>query len=153
MCVPLRDQYGRVRYFLGAQLDITELVRNCTELESLRILVEQRRRKLEKSEGDIAPSEMPQPDAFEQLGETFNSRELEVLLKLKLQLDPDLAKKSGTENKFKVERIPTAPRKKSSTKLNNIFQLNGQGSAPPLGFYQNVGPLEKFKAARLTDTL
>lgn len=137
MCVPLRDQYGRVRYFLGAQLDITELVRNCTELESLRNLVEQRRRKLEKSEGGTTTPEIPQTDAFEQLGETFNSRELEVLLKLKLRLNPDLAKKKGTEEDFKAERLPASPTKKSPTNLNNIFQLNGQGSAPPLGFYQN----------------
>ncbi|KAL8822853.1 MAG: hypothetical protein Q9191_006423 [Dirinaria sp. TL-2023a] len=136
MCVPLRDQYGRVRYFLGAQLDITELVRNCTELESLRKLVEQRRKQLEKSEGGNVPLEMPQTDAFEQLGETFNSRELEVLLNLRLRLNPDPAKKKGSEFNIGSERFPMPP-KKSSSNLNNIFQLNGQGSAPPLGFYQN----------------
>jgi len=138
MCVPLRDQYNKVRYFLGAQLDITGLVNDCTELESLRRLVDQQSKQPRKgSNGSSAPDAVPN-DAFEQLGETFNSRELEVLLKLRRRLNPDVDKGEGSGENFVLNHTPAVTSQESMTNLNSIFQLNGQGSAPPLGFYQNV---------------
>ena len=138
MCVPLRDQYNKVRYFLGAQLDITGLVNDCTELESLRKLVNQQNKQPRTGgNGNGSPEAIPH-DAFEQLGETFNSRELEVLLKLRRRLNPDLEGDERSENDFVLERTPVVALKESTTNLSSIFQLNGQGSAPPLGFYQNV---------------
>jgi hypothetical protein len=138
MCVPLRDQYNKVRYFLGAQLDITGLVDDCTELESLRRLVDQQSKQPRKgSNGSSAPDVMPN-DAFEQLGETFNSRELEVLLKLRRRLNPDVDRDEGSGENFVLNHTPAVTSQESMTNLNSIFQLNGQGSAPPLGFYQNV---------------
>ena len=153
MCVPLRDQHGKVRYFLGAQLDITDLVKNCTELESLQKLVEEQKRRLAQSDGSNTTPEILQTDAFEQLGETFNSRELEVLLKLRCRLNTDLAERKGVEDDFTIGQLPAETLKRSSTNLNNIFQLNGQGSAPPLGFYQNVGELGQFSVTHLTNNL
>lgn len=138
MCVPLRDQYNKVRYFLGAQLDITGLVNDCTELESLQKLVDQQSNQRRKgSNGSLPPDAVPN-DVFEQLGETFNSRELEVLLKLRHRLNPDVDTGEGGGEKLALNQTPAATSPKSMTNLNSIFQLNGQGSAPPLGFYQNV---------------
>lgn len=147
MCVPLRDQYNKVRYFLGAQLDITGLVNDCTELDSLQRLVNQRSKQpREGSNGSLPPDPVPN-DAFEQLGETFNSRELEVLLKLRRRLNPDVDRNEDSGKNFLLNHTPAATSQKSMTNLNSIFQLNGQGSAPPLGFYQNVSyhPHDKFR--------
>jgi len=138
MCVPLRDQYNKVRYFLGAQLDITGLVNDCTELESLRRLVDQQSKQPRKGSNGPLPSDAVPNDAFEQLGETFNSRELEVLLKLRRRLNPDIDRDEGSGENIVLNHTPAVTSEISTTNLNSIFQLNGQGSAPPLGFYQNV---------------
>lgn len=153
MCVPLRDQHGKVRYFLGAQLDITELVQDCTELESLGKLVEQQRKKLANPGDNAQPPEILQTDAFEQLGETFNSRELEVLLKMRRRLNPGSAEDKGHDDEFTIARSPAVSIQRSSTDLNQIFRLNGQGSAPPLGFYQNVRWTRYLPIACLTKSL
>jgi hypothetical protein len=39
MCAPLCDNRGKVRYFIGAQVDVSGLVKECTGLESLERLV------------------------------------------------------------------------------------------------------------------
>lgn len=41
MCTPLLDSKGAVRYFLGAQVDVSGLAKDCSGLESLRRLVDQ----------------------------------------------------------------------------------------------------------------
>lgn len=41
MCAPLVDSTGTVRYFLGAQIDVSGLAKGCSGLESLRRLVDQ----------------------------------------------------------------------------------------------------------------
>ena len=139
MCVPLRDQYGKVRYFLGAQLDITGLVMDCTELDSLQKLVEQQI-STSGSDGNAQTiTEALQQDAFEQLSETFNPRELETLLVNRRRHHPSLDGDKATSD-FIPHTAQNMSLKASSANLNNIFQLNGQGSAPPLGFYQNVRP-------------
>ena len=138
MCVPLRDQYGKVRYFLGAQLDITGLIENCIELDSLHRLVEQQNIKA-GSDGDaLAVAEAHQHDAFEQLSETFNPRELETLLASRQLSRPTMELGKDTREYSAHNRAKDVQLKNSSADLKNIFQLNGQGSAPPLGFYQNV---------------
>ena len=137
MCVPLRDQYGKVRYFLGAQLDITGLVMECTELDSLQKLVEQQT-KVGNDGNAAAIAGAHQQDAFEQLSETFNPRELETLLASQRRHHPTSDKEQDVMVDFVRRRVENASLKNSSADLCNIFQLNGQGSAPPLGFYQNV---------------
>lgn len=41
MCTPLFDSRGQIRYFLGAQIDVSGLAKDCSGLESLRKLVDQ----------------------------------------------------------------------------------------------------------------
>ena len=146
MCVPLRDQYGKVRYFLGAQLDITGLVMNYTELDSLQKLVEQQSSKSGSDGNAQTITEALQQDAFEQLSETFNPRELETLLVNRRRHQSSLDGGEEAMLGFIPHSAHNMSLKNSSANLNNIFQLNGQGSAPPLGFYQNVRPCMMHRA-------
>ncbi|KUI58852.1 Phototropin-2 [Cytospora mali] len=49
MCAPLIDSTGTVRYFLGAQIDVSGLAKGCSGLESLRRLVDQNEEGQNKS--------------------------------------------------------------------------------------------------------
>ena len=144
MCVPLRDQYGKVRYFLGAQLDITGLVLDCTELDSLKQLIAKQSKKPEGDDSIPAVPESHQQDAFEQLSETFNPLEFDTLFASRQRQHPNTEQKRDPVARYSKERVQTFSLKNSSANLSSIFQLNGQGSAPPLGFYQNVSLGCKF---------
>ena len=74
MTAPLCDSRGKIRYFIGAQVDVSGLVKECTELESLQRLLELQER------GEEAPHiHKPSPDKndeLRELSEMLNQGEL-----------------------------------------------------------------------------
>ncbi|KAI4245421.1 MAG: hypothetical protein L6R40_002481 [Gallowayella cf. fulva] len=136
MVVPLRDQNGKVRYYLGAQLDITELVNNSVGLPSLQKLVV---RQLENPERVNMDGVKPHTDLmteFQQLSETFNPQELQTLLKSQQRQQMDDQVNHGYDD-LKGHQAPHVRHKNSLSNLDSSIGLQGFGSAPSLGFYQN----------------
>lgn len=105
MCAPLMDSTGVVRYYLGAQVDVSGLAKDCSGLESLRRLVDKDEEGkqwpgVQDVDGDAAsrvdsgaeveaappvgfPSardaELGESDHFRLLCEVFNRQELETV--------------------------------------------------------------------------
>lgn len=103
MCAPLMDSTGIVRYFLGAQVDVSGLAKDCSGLESLRRLVDKDEEGkhgpgAQDNDGDAASrvdsgtdvdaatplgfplardAELGERDHFRLLCEIFNRQELE----------------------------------------------------------------------------
>ncbi|KAI0996295.1 hypothetical protein K3495_g11885 [Podosphaera aphanis] len=73
MCAPLCDSKGNIRYFIGAQVDVSGLVKECSELESFKRLVAQ------AEKGELHPSEEVSRDEFKELSEMLNLQELETV--------------------------------------------------------------------------
>jgi len=129
MCVPLRDQSNKVRYYLGAQLDITGLFDGCVGLGSFRKLLDEQGKVSKKSR-----------DAFEQLSEVFTPHEMQQLATMREQQDDESIVINKPSERNEVDDRPET----SPTTFDSGFQLNGEGSAPPLGFYQNVSQHSKL---------
>jgi hypothetical protein len=72
MTAPLLDSRGNLRYFIGAQIDVTGLVKDGTDLEAW-----QRMRERQQS-GE--PQEEPK-DEFQELSKMFNNSELDIVRK------------------------------------------------------------------------
>ncbi|KAL9585933.1 MAG: hypothetical protein Q9203_004040 [Teloschistes exilis] len=135
MIVPLRDQNGKVRYYLGAQLDITELVNTCTGLESFRKLVARRYENADDEAKDNTQAHVDLLTQFQELSETFSTQELQSLLKSQQRQEMDDKVNHGLAG-----YQPRSGRVLDSTPNGGGgIQFEGFGSAPPLGFYQNVG--------------
>ncbi len=134
MVVPLRDQNGRVRYYLGAQLDITELVNTCTGLESLQRLIDRQSLAPGQRNEDEVKVQLDQMAEFQQLSETFSNQELQSLLgsQERKQLDDQV-----THGPDGYQAQPVR-HKNPSANVDSSSRLPGIGSAPPLGFYKNV---------------
>ncbi|CAD6456392.1 60311a1f-1a5b-47c2-bf5b-34032f583a51 [Sclerotinia trifoliorum] len=88
MCAPLCDSRGTIRYFIGAQVDISGLVKECAELESLQRLVAAEElaegREAERAANPNAEQEeLPPPpkDEFQELSEMLNMQELDTVRK------------------------------------------------------------------------
>jgi hypothetical protein len=77
MTAPLCDSRGKIRYFIGAQVDVSGLVKECTELESLQKLVELQER------GEEAPQlhkpSAEKSDELRELSEMLNQGELSTI--------------------------------------------------------------------------
>ncbi|KAL6705869.1 hypothetical protein ACN47E_006329 [Coniothyrium glycines] len=72
MTAPLLDSRGNLRYFIGAQIDISGLVKDGTDLDAFR-------RMLDQQEGIVAEDE--HKDEFQILSEMFNHAELDTVRK------------------------------------------------------------------------
>lgn len=73
-CAPLCDSQGHVRYFIGAQIDVSGLALDGAQMESLIELKSRYRDPDEESVADM-PEQKPK-DEFQMLCELFNPREL-----------------------------------------------------------------------------
>jgi hypothetical protein len=70
MMAPLCDSRGTVRYYIGAQIDVTGLVKEGTELDAFRHMVDQEEGVIEKDEPK---------DEFQALCEMLNHTELDTV--------------------------------------------------------------------------
>lgn len=79
MTAPLCDARGVVRYFIGAQVDVTGLVKDCADMESLERLLDKQAR------GESVPDhQQPNPeknDELRELSEMLNTNELSTIRK------------------------------------------------------------------------
>lgn len=82
MCAPLCDSRGTIRYFIGAQVDVSGLVKECSDLESLRRLVIQGEDDEARDPNDdleyVAEASGPK-DEFQELSEMLNLQELDTV--------------------------------------------------------------------------
>ncbi|GIZ42051.1 hypothetical protein CKM354_000533100 [Cercospora kikuchii] len=79
MNAPLVDSNGELRYFLGAQVDVSPLLRECAGLESLRALIDQQTEENNHDHGDAQKSD---PRAkIKALSEMLTSDELDIIRK------------------------------------------------------------------------
>lgn len=70
-CAPLCDSHGKVRYFIGAQVDVSGLAMEGAQMESLQNLTAQK-----ESKGTEEPWKQSKSE-FQELGELFSPRELQ----------------------------------------------------------------------------
>jgi len=72
MIAPLRDSRGTLRYYIGAQVDVSGLAKDGTQLEALSRMLDRRR-----YDEDNPPE--AKKDEFQELSEMFNLAELDIV--------------------------------------------------------------------------
>lgn len=77
MTAPLMDSRGNIRYFIGAQVDVSGLIKDCNDMEGLTRLLE-KEQEAEAAGEDEDPS---RKDEFQELSEMFNGAELDTVRK------------------------------------------------------------------------
>ncbi len=136
MVAPLCDSRGKIRYFIGAQVDVSGMVKQCTDLESLqRLVVEQQSRQKGSAAGGTGGEKK---DEFQQLSEMLNTGELETVrrwggrMHREVQDDED---ESGINSGLHKPRLLL---KDPSPDVNTTLPLNGRGNGRLSGVYQHV---------------
>jgi hypothetical protein len=72
MTAPLLDSRGTIRYFIGAQIDVSGLVKDGTDLEAFQHM---------RVQADNGEAQSEQKDEFRELSEMFNNSELDIVRK------------------------------------------------------------------------
>ena len=127
MTAPLADSRGVVRYHIGAQVDVSGLVKDCTEMESLQKLMELRAR------GEDPPlPEKPNPeknDELRELSEMLNQGELNTIRRYGGRMhrevaDEDLESVSSQQPRLllKDPDLMTPPAGSINGRLTGVYQ-------------------------------
>lgn len=75
MIAPLMDSRGIVRYFIGAQVDVSGLLKSCSELPGLAKLVDEEYEQKHSNKS----GKKSKKDEFQELAEMFNGTELDTV--------------------------------------------------------------------------
>ena len=128
MCAPLRDQWGVVRYFLGAQIDVSRLIYEKTshDLDSLQ-------QAIGRAEGKIKASEKP---AFQGFIEMLDMPELKAIRALEDRLLQEKPRDGVKAGYAKTSRQGISLRARTHELSNAAMSKRGKGMQ--LGLYQKV---------------
>ncbi|KAI7052764.1 hypothetical protein KC352_g45448, partial [Hortaea werneckii] len=100
MIAPLMDSKGNIRYYIGAQVDVSGLIKDCTDLAGLERMVERE----EDPEAAAEEEERNKKDEFQNLSEMFNSAELETVRKYGGRMHKEYADDSDAESTTQSRR-------------------------------------------------
>lgn len=158
MIAPLMDSRGVVRYFIGAQVDVSGLLKSCSDLPGLAKLVdEDYERKHNPKSGKKGKK-----DEFQELSEMFNGAELETVRRHGGSMHREYVDESDTESMHNGNA--QRPRLMLSDPTQEILDKHKERIAPGVpaaekeringklaGVYQNVSILDLQTPRQTTD--
>lgn len=135
MCAPLYDNSGKIRYFLGAQVDISTTVNEGTDLDSLHRLIEQK----ERGDGSDA-NDGEKKDEFQQLSEMLDIQELNAVRKWGGRMLQETQEEDHSSHKVNWRR-PTILLRDPSRDYIKTGSSNAGNIDSVVGFYHNVSQI------------
>jgi len=145
MVAPLCDSRGVVRYHLGAQVDVSGLVKECAEMDSLRRLLD-----LQARGEDPPEPQKPSPeknDELRELSEMLNQGELATICKYGGRMHREEAEEDeGSVESQQLHQQPRLLIKDSDVLLPSTGEASGKLS----GIYQHVSHADVAFALVLT---
>ena len=140
MVAPLCDSRGKIRYFIGAQVDISGLVKDCTDLETLQRLVVQEQGEQNDDNGGNIDGQQESKDDFQDLAEMLNMAELETVRKFGGRMHREYEDEEGDSSRNSAPHMPRLLLQEPTGDINPEFEHSRQ-SGKLSGIYQNVGIL------------
>jgi len=153
MIAPLCDSRGKIRYFIGAQVDVSGLVKDCTDLESLQLLVTREQASHHGAAGDNVDDEQEAKDDFQDLSEMLNVAELETVRKYGGRMHKEFQEEEGGDNSH--SGAPHMPRLLLQEPAGNdgiAYDHDTRQSGRLSGIYTNVSsmrtPTKRMKSIK-----
>ena len=138
MIAPLCDSRGKIRYFIGAQVDVSGLAKDCTDMETLQRLVDQEQApRVNGSNGHDQHLAHEFKDDFQELSEMLNMAELETVRKHGGRMhreyqDDDADSRQGPHMPRLLLQDPVTATE------TQVLDQGGRQSGRLSGIYQNV---------------
>lgn len=132
-CAPLCDSQGKIRYFIGAQVDVSGLAMEGAQMESLQALTAQKDRR------EAGEEETQEPKSeFQELGELFSPRELQNIHAYGGNLfQPSKEKINPTNSRLFILGSPDYEAEKRFSEAQ-LLAPSGGPSGSLTGVYKNV---------------
>jgi hypothetical protein len=149
MIAPLCDSRGKVRYFIGAQVDVSGLVKDCAGLESLqRLVMQEREAQAKERSGSLQEARQDAKDEFQELSEMFNAGEIDTVRKHGGRLHREEQEGDGEQAQGSRPRLLL--KEPSDDVIASYPMLNSPHSSGRLsGVYQNYLLLRPYPSLRI----
>ena len=141
MIAPLRDSRGKIRYFIGAQVDVSGLVKDCTDLDCLQQLVQNAEAKQPQN-----PVDEEGKDDFRGLSEMFNMAELETVRKYGGRMHKEYQEDEPQSSNVQTLQMPRLLLQDSQGAGDMAAQLH-KNSGKLSGIYQNVSRHQRLPSS------
>ena len=138
MIAPLCDSRGKIRYFIGAQVDVSGLVKDCTDLESLQQLVVREQAKHKNTNEGNVDIQQDAKDDFQDLSEMLNMAELETVRKFGGRMHREYQEEEVDKPRKGAPYMPRLLLQEPAADDNQTFDHNSRQSGRLSGIYQNV---------------
>ena len=155
MIAPLCDSRGKIRYFIGAQVDVSGLVKDCTDLESLQLLIGREQNGRRENE-PATVDEQDSKDDFQDLSEMLNMAELETVRKYGGRMHREYQDEDGEASRSSVPHMPRLLLQEPTTEVNSVYEHDNRQSGRLSGIYQNyllIRPYPSFRILFASPTL
>ncbi|KAL6715708.1 hypothetical protein ACLMJK_006669 [Lecanora helva] len=137
MIAPLCDSRGKIRYFIGAQVDVSGLIKDCTDLESLQQLVAREQKGVNEHDG-FASDGQEVKDDFQDLSEMLNMAELETVRKYGGRMHREYQEEEGDVSRSGAPHMPRLLLQEPTADDTPTFDHSTRQSGRLSGIYQNV---------------
>lgn len=140
MIAPLCDSRGKIRYHIGAQVDVSGLVKDCTDFESLQRLVAQEDSRRDWMHSSDMEQQQEKGDEFKELSEMLNMGELETVRKCggRMHREQQLEDEADSAQSINGHR-PRVVLEEPTTVAEQAYPTAVRGNGRLSGIYQNVG--------------
>ena len=136
MTAPLCDSRGKIRYFLGAQVDCSGLAKECIGLDALQLL--EAETEASSVDGRELASHGDKRDEFRELSEMMNVAELETARKWGGRMHRDYQDDDKDSLRGGATHRPRVILKEPQADLEQAYSMNNSQSGRLGGVYQNV---------------
>ncbi|MCJ1408433.1 hypothetical protein MMC19_002508 [Ptychographa xylographoides] len=141
MHAPLYDHFGKLRYFMGAQIDVSNVIDESPELETLqRVIIQQ----------DSRHHVEPEKNEFQQFVETLDMDELKAVRTWEDRMLHEMPEDEAPSRKTKSRR-PGLARNHHSEILKNGSALDNAPGAS-IGMYQNYMLVRPYPSLKILFT-
>ena len=132
MIAPLHDSRGIIRYYIGAQVDVSGLVKEGTDLEAYqRLMAKQGVSDIDDDDDDS------KKDEFLELSQMFNSAELETVRQHGGSMHREQADDADGNNSMTWHR-PRLLLKEQGNEMQKPYNLSSKSRGQLEGVYQHV---------------
>lgn len=139
MMAPLMDNRGKVRYFIGSQVDVSGLAKQCTDLPALKRMLA-KEGEMDLDDGEEIPEEQ-EKDEFQALSEMFNQGEIEMVRKTGGRMHKEHVEDDDTTSVYHQPRLlikDTSPPLGARSEVFGKVKNNGK----LVGIYSHVSQQE-----------
>ncbi|KAI4119537.1 MAG: hypothetical protein LQ345_000599 [Seirophora villosa] len=147
MIAPLCDSRGQIRYHIGAQVDVSGLVKDCTDLESFQQLVINTTERQSQQANDTDAGQ--KKDEFQELSEMLNMGELETVRRFGGKMHRESYEEEEDISRNGAPHRPRLLLKETTGDLGLLSTVGSRASGKLSGIFQHYLLIRPYPSLRI----